>query len=332
MINPFEIEKVVVGVKEALPEIEELGRSLRFDDLGLRLKAVGKAILNRSEGEIGRAMPPPNAAPASGYSRKFDVVIEPGGVRGVQSIGGLQALEDFGIRVGRCIGGSVGAGISAMYTNGMKPFEILQHTKLVTKNASTSPFRWLDGVSIPTLEQLKISPSWLSLEGPWRREVEALHLQPNSRLVIPAEKAGTGEAEVFRGNNYRIPFHKAIAASGADHPFFMPVDGGDGLLTDAVHIRQRLDTFADRQADCFQAPQGRGHQKWAEFQGFDDKKDSIVIHLENPRVEGREVNPMDFTYPHLQELYDIGYRETKHALEKAVEEGRLMLNLPKRLH
>lgn len=146
------------------------------------------------------------------------------------------------------------------------------------------------------------------------------------------QEAGTGEAEVFRGNNYRIPFHKAIAASGADHPFFMPVDGGDGLLTDAVHIRQRLDTFADRQAIVFRHLKDEDIRSGPEFQGFDDKKDSIVIHLENPRVEGREVNPMDFTYPHLQELYDIGYRETKHALEKAVEEGRLMLNLPKRLH
>ena len=66
---------------------------------------------------------------------RVGVVFSGGGARGIAHLGGLQALEELGIRPAVLSGVSAGALIGALYAAGKSPMEILEMIKQQSRSA-----------------------------------------------------------------------------------------------------------------------------------------------------------------------------------------------------
>ncbi|WP_285057618.1 patatin-like phospholipase family protein [Pedobacter ginsengisoli] len=70
---------------------------------------------------------------------RIGVVFSGGGARGIAHLGGLQALEELGIRPAMISGVSAGALIGALYAAGKSPMEILEMIKQQSHSSLAAP-------------------------------------------------------------------------------------------------------------------------------------------------------------------------------------------------
>jgi predicted acylesterase/phospholipase RssA len=204
----------------------------------------------------------------------FHLVLGAGGVKGYMHIGALKAVEELGLPIAGITGVSVGAAVAAYATNGYGSQEILRQF-LDGHSRMYSPETWMRSVAVPELRKLFVSPSWLSLEGPWAWAVKEHGLYPNERLQIVAHDVVNAKPVVFQGTGYDLG--KALAASGSVPEVFSPVAYGDGLLVDGAFY----------------------HYNPIEF----SPPPVIVVRLNRARCWSRELlSPVD-AYYHWRELY-----------------------------
>jgi Predicted esterase of the alpha-beta hydrolase superfamily len=174
-------------------------------------------------------------------SKKMELVLGAGGVKGYLHIGLLKAAAELGITFTKVTGVSVGAIIAALLTNGKSWKEILQ-IFLDAHEKSGNPLLLASAIVLPTdWRKFLISPTFLSLEKPWEKACEELGLVPNDLLRIVGADAKTHEAVEFNGLDY--PMYKALSASGALPGVFQSVSYNGKDIIDGAAYHRNPDTF-----------------------------------------------------------------------------------------
>jgi hypothetical protein len=164
-------------------------------------------------------------------TKPLDLVLGAGGIKGYAHVGVLRAIEKLRIPIGTVTGVSVGAGVAALWTNGMSPESIL-NAFTIGRRRMLDLGLYVAAFKIPNPMQWAISQSFVSLEGPWREQVQLFNLKPNDRLQIVAFDSCRGKPVVFKGTDY--PLATAIAASGSVRGAFVPVEYEGTLLEDGA--------------------------------------------------------------------------------------------------
>lgn len=162
---------------------------------------------------------------------QHDLVLGAGGVKGYAHVGVLRAIEELRIDIGIVTGVSVGAGVATLYTNGLDDDAILDSFR-DGRRRLYDPTNLLAALTVPTLKQWLVSPTFLSVVGPWREQVRQLGLRPNDRLQILAYDVVRSRPVLFKGTDYDLA--TAVAASGSVPKLFAPVPYDDGLLVDGA--------------------------------------------------------------------------------------------------
>ncbi len=265
-------------------------------------------------------------------TKKYDLVFGVGGVVGAyEGAGAICALEEVtktsekpGLQFATVTGGSSGAALATMYTNGIKGKEILLINLLGRKRMLTDPFLFWRSVIVPQPEQWNLSHSVISLERPWADEVARLKLVPNDRLQCVAFAPRTGQPVLFKGKDYPATMLTQVrqrmlatflAASGAYRDMFAPVLYKGEWLVDAGYYKAVPDEFALNEAIVL---------KFTNSAKFDCtvSPDNFLIDLTRPEVDGLDFYASEAT---CLNLFEDGYKRTAAALKQAIASGRLIV-------
>ncbi len=119
----------------------------------------------------------------------------------------------------------------------MKARELLKVT-LDSAPRAYDPATLTDALQVPNLDQLALSPSWVSLEKLWGKEVSKLGWQfpDNLRLLAAHKNPVTGEYEPRVLTNQNASLGTGLAATGAHEFLFQPVKVGNEYLVDGGHV------------------------------------------------------------------------------------------------
>ncbi len=246
-------------------------------------------------------------------TNKHDLVLGVGGVvAAYEGAGAIKAFEESGLTFSVVSGGSAGADLAALYTNGFTSDEILKINLKARENMLTNPFLMWDSIIWPEPKQWNVSKSIVSLEHPWLEKVKELNLKPNDHLQIWAYDPVHSEPVLFKGTNYDLA--KALAATGAYPNVFAAVMHDGNALIDGGFYKANTDEFSSNPSLVLKFTSN------PQLDPSVEKEDSLVIDLRQP-----DINGLDFGLAEskCKELFNDGYHKTLDAINKAIASGKL---------
>jgi hypothetical protein len=269
---------------------------------------------------------------------QHDLVLGAGGIKGRAHVGVLQAIEELNIGIGTVTGVSVGAGVATLYTNGLDSDAILDSFRAGSRRLY-DPANFMSALIVPTLEQWLVSPSFLSIVGPWRQQVRELGLRPNERLQILAFDVVRARPVLFKGTDYDLA--TAVAASGSVPKLFAPVPHNGGLLVDGALYHYNPTEFSREPAIVVRLGRATrwplepmtpmdAYYHWREMylplvatiQDVDESK-HIVIDVPCADVAGLSFGASE---SRCMRLVEEGYEAAIAALRPAIASGRIAVN------
>ncbi len=264
-------------------------------------------------------------------TKKTDLVFGVGGVvASHEGAGAIRAFEEVtkvadkpGLVIDTVTGGSAGAVLAAMYTNGMSGEKIFSANLAAQRRLSTDPFLFWRSMIAPQPEQWNLSHSFLSLEGPWADEVTRLNMVPNDQLQMFAFAPRTGQPVLFKGKDYPatmpLPVRQSVlgtflAATGSYPDLFAPVRHNGEWLLDGGLYKANPDEFSQHQAIVMRFTNNPKLDRTV------SKPDSLVIDLTRSDVDELAFNLSENM---CRNLFEDGYNKTAAALKQAIADGRL---------
>lgn len=268
-------------------------------------------------------------------SKKFELVLGAGGIKGYLHIGLLRAIAELSLPISKITGASVGAIIAALYANGWDHERILK-LFLDAHGRSHNPLLLASAVVLPGAQSFSIGQSFLSLEDPWKETCEKLGLNPSDRLRIVTCDAETKKAVLFEGTNY--PLGTALSASGALPFVFLPVKYDGKMLIDGAAYHRNPDEFCTDTAIIsalgFAKTWPRElldpisyYYHWRELNApiveqptkVDEEKNVLILH------EADDVCGLSFGLSKARclEMYEGSYKHSLAALKAAIASGKL---------
>lgn len=183
----------------------------------------------------GKAVKPTNqltVPPGEGYK----LVLGAGGAKAYYAIGALMAAERLHIPISEYAGTSAGGDLAAGMANGLTARQLLKVTYESRSNAY-DPTQMLRGMEAPSIGQLALSNSLISLEKLWKPAVKKLGWTwpDNLELIAAHKNAKTGEYEPRVLTNKSAGLATGLAATGAHEAVFQPVKVGNEYLVDGGH-------------------------------------------------------------------------------------------------
>ncbi len=245
--------------------------------------------------------------------KPHDLVLGVGGVIGAyEGAGAIKALDEQHLHFDKVSGGSAGAGLATLYTNGFTAEEILKTNLDSRLRMLTNPFLMWDSLILPEPKQWNVSRSMISLEHPWLEQIQKLNLKPNSHLQIWAYDPINDKPVLFKGQNYDLA--KALAATGAYPHIFAAIMHEGNALIDGGFYRANTDEFSHNDSIVLKFTGN------PELNTEVTKPSSIVIDLRR-----NDINALDFglSEAKCRELFEDGYKKTTQALLQAQKMGKL---------
>lgn len=241
-----------------------------------------------------------------------------GAARGFAHLGVLRALRDRGLRPDRIAGTSAGALVGALWSAGWSETEIREAA------AGFAPFQpWRYSFSRPGLLDFRYFRHY------WSRFLPDHFEDLDPPLVVVTTDLETGEPAYFESG----PLEPAVSASCAIPPFFEAIqigerwyfDGSLAMNLPTVPLRASCQVVLASECNPHQPADPERHRTtWTQF----SRSQEIVFRAQSPFHRShadliiepyglQDISPFD-SY-HMEEIEELGYRETLSVLDGAPE-------------
>jgi predicted acylesterase/phospholipase RssA len=295
-----------------------------------------------------------SSAPAG--NEGYKLVLGAGGAKAYYALGALMAAEKLHIPFSQYAGASAGGDLAAGLANGLSPRQLLKVT-YDNRSSAYDPTKLYGAIGVPTLGQLTLSNSLVSLERLWEPEVRRMGWTwpDNLELIAAHKNAKTGEYEPRVLTNKDASLAKGLAATGAHEAVFQPVKVGNEYLVDGGHAHMNPvipnETADGKPAIVFrlgrvkEVPEHLNHPFWdprawiPEPDGLPPIVKKMLIEKEMQTPVKNDVDPrhvvidldtkiagLDFwvSADEAREMVRSGFRQGFKQLAQAIKDGRIV--------